>query len=131
MIVGKPWLKCHNPTIDWTYNSITFSSHFCHAHCLPARPPVPTPVENQFKINIISRAAFCLAIQDPESRLCIAAIYATPEYEEEPAMLLVPPEYQDYLLLSSDRVAKALPLHRYVDHTIPLLEGAKPPFGRM
>jgi hypothetical protein len=46
-------------------------------------------------------------------------------------MLLVPPEYQDYLSLFSEREAKALPPHRYVDHAIPLLEGAKPPFGRM
>jgi len=70
-------------------------------------------------------------MQDPESRLCIAAMHTTPEYKQEPAVLLVLPEYQDYLSLFSKREAKALPPHRYIDHAISLLEGAKPPFGCM
>ena len=44
---------------------------------------------------------------------------------------LVPPEYHDYLLIFSEEEAKALPPHRYIDHTIPQIEGGKPPFGRM
>ena len=42
---------------------------------------------------------------------------------------LVPPEYHDYLSIFSEEEAKALPPRGYVDHTIPLIEGGKPPFG--
>ena len=29
MILGKTWLKKHNPVIDWTKNTVTFSSGYC------------------------------------------------------------------------------------------------------
>ena len=35
MILGKTWLKRHNPVIDWTKNMVTFGSGYCPAHCLP------------------------------------------------------------------------------------------------
>ena len=44
---------------------------------------------------------------------------------------LVPPEYYDYLSIFLEEEAKALPLHRYVDHAIPLIEGGKLQFGQM
>ena len=44
---------------------------------------------------------------------------------------LVPPEYHDYLSIFSEKEAKVLPPRCYVDHTIPLIEGGKPPFGRI
>ena len=44
---------------------------------------------------------------------------------------LVPLEYHDYLSIFSEEEAKALPPRRYVDHAILLVEGGKPPFGRM
>jgi len=53
------------------------------------------------------------------------------EEEYDPAKKLVPPEYHDYLVLFSEKEARILPPSRYVDHAIPLTEGAKPPFGCM
>jgi len=50
---------------------------------------------------------------------------------DDPAKNLVPQEYHDYLVLFSEKEARILPLSRYVDHAIPLIEGSKPPFGRM
>ena len=35
LIVGKPWLKGHNPTINWTMNLVAFTFGFCYAHYLP------------------------------------------------------------------------------------------------
>ena len=35
MILGKNWLKRHNPVIDWTRNTVTFGSGYCQAHYLP------------------------------------------------------------------------------------------------
>jgi len=51
--------------------------------------------------------------------------------EDDPAKKLVLPEYHDYLVLFSEKEARILPPSRYVDHAIPLTEGAKPLFGRM
>jgi len=135
MIIGKPWLRRHNPTINWSKNSITFLSPHCHENCLPVRPKVtPTTEPPRLKINHISRAAFRVAIKNPESHLCIMALYNKPEDEEntqDTTKKLVPPEYHDYLVLFSEKEARILPPSRYVDHASPHIDGAKPPFGRM
>lgn len=39
MILGQTWLKRHNPVINWTQNTITFTSGYFQAHCLQTRPP--------------------------------------------------------------------------------------------
>ena len=44
---------------------------------------------------------------------------------------LVPTEYHEYLSVFSEEEARTLPPRRYVDHAIPIVEGGKPPFGRM
>jgi len=54
LIVGKPWLRRHNPTINWVTNTIAFSSGYCHAYCLPTRPPSVPPLSNKFHICLIS-----------------------------------------------------------------------------
>jgi len=51
--------------------------------------------------------------------------------DDDLAKNLVPQEYCDYLVLFSEKEARILPPSRYVDHTIPLIEGSKPPFGCM
>ena len=55
MILGKTWLKRHNPVIDWTKNTVTFRSGYCQAHCLPTQVPQPidTPITT-YKIAMIS-----------------------------------------------------------------------------
>jgi hypothetical protein len=42
---------------------------------------------------------------------------------------IVPPEYHDYLKIFEKANADKLPPHRPSDHTIPLTDGFKPPFG--
>ena len=34
VVLGQPWLKLHNPHIDWSTASIASWSTFCHSHCL-------------------------------------------------------------------------------------------------
>jgi hypothetical protein len=34
LILGKTWLRRHNPLIDWVNNTVNFRSAWCHAHCL-------------------------------------------------------------------------------------------------
>ena len=40
VILGIPWLRKHNPTIDWPLNQLTFSSGHCRTHCLRHRLPL-------------------------------------------------------------------------------------------
>ena len=51
LVLGLPWLKRHNPHIDWTNNLISSWSVFCHSNCLKSAvtssvqtsPPVSPP----------------------------------------------------------------------------------------
>jgi len=81
-------------------------------------------------------------MKDPEARFCIMALCNDPSdtpvtpvtgvsKDEDLAKELVPSDYYDYLILFSEKEARILPPSQYVDHAIPLVEGAKPPFGRM
>ena len=40
-------------------------------------------------------------------------------------------EYHEYLSVFSKEEACTLPPRRYIDHTIPIVEGSKPSFSRM
>ena len=37
LVVGKPWLRLHNPLIDWTDNTITLCSDYRQARCVQER----------------------------------------------------------------------------------------------
>jgi RNase H-like domain found in reverse transcriptase/Reverse transcriptase (RNA-dependent DNA polymerase)/Integrase zinc binding domain len=50
VIFGLPWLKRHNPYIDWATMSLTFNSWYCLSHCCtpglqqpPKAPTIPDP----------------------------------------------------------------------------------------
>jgi len=45
LVLGHPWLKQHNPHIDWTTSRIIEWSSFCHSSCLQsALPPIEVSV---------------------------------------------------------------------------------------
>lgn len=52
IVLGHPWLKLHNPYIDWSTGSIVSWSVFCHSYCLKS---AVTPVAQVWK-------AFCQAL---------------------------------------------------------------------
>ena len=53
LVLGLPWLRLHNPHIDWSTSTITNWSLLCHSHCLhsavpttvPTTSPPPSPVD--------------------------------------------------------------------------------------
>lgn len=54
VVLGLPWLKVHNPQIDWATVSITGWSNHCHSHCLGSAKTAfssPSPAE---EVNISS-----------------------------------------------------------------------------
>lgn len=40
IILGIPWLRSHNPSMDWEENYVTFQSKFCRSHYLSNRREV-------------------------------------------------------------------------------------------
>jgi hypothetical protein len=149
LILGKTWLRRHNPVIDWANNTVNFRSAWCQAHCLPHRHEAPepsratsaTPAASSFSISMISAAGYSLAVKQRHSVSFVATIRDLfPEDDDddvprdskhdlEELRKLIPAEYHDHLLLFTKKEADKLPPHRYVDHEIPLEDGAKPSFG--
>ncbi len=55
IILGLPWLRRHNPTIDWRTLSMTFQSPYCLQHCCPApcaAITIPSPTREPHDITI-------------------------------------------------------------------------------
>src|SRR5258706_12083575 len=117
-------------------NSVNFSSSFCHAHCLPTRDP-PQEHKKPLGISMISWAALRVAIRQLGAECFVICLMARDGKVElkttglELATQLIPQEYHKYLSVFSEEEACALPPRRYVDHAIPIVDGGKPPFGRM
>ena len=86
---------------------------------------------------MIPRAALRVAIRQPGEEclvICLITNEGKVEFkttELELATKLVPSEYHEYLSIFSEVEAQTLPPRHYVDHAIPIVEGGKPPFGRM
>ncbi|XP_031758562.1 uncharacterized protein LOC108647661 [Xenopus tropicalis] len=101
VIIGLPWLKVHNPLIDWSQGSLSFSSPFCRRNCLRKH-----------------------------SSMFPQAVACTTE-EKSKLLSLVPVVYHEFLDIFNERQADILPPHRPYDCPIDLLPGAPIPFGRI
>lgn len=44
LVISHPWLKLHNPQIDWTTGKVTSWSYLCHANCLHSAPAPTSPM---------------------------------------------------------------------------------------
>lgn len=47
VILGLPWLRRHNPSIDWTRMTLRFDSRYCRMHCCPPWLSPDAPVVQQ------------------------------------------------------------------------------------
>ena len=55
VILGMPWLREHNPTIDWNDKRITFNSERCTTWCLEGSPVVDAiPEEKALEENLLT-----------------------------------------------------------------------------
>ena len=48
VIFGLPWLRCHNPLIDWSKMTLSFTSAYCATRCCPWDSPntIQAPIVN-------------------------------------------------------------------------------------
>ena len=107
LILGFPWLKLHNPHIDWHSGRVEGWGQTCVDHCLK---PV---AEIDRKCNTGS------VRQDTISKIYL------------PDVLSVPSCYHDLSEVFSKSKALALPPHRPYDCAIDLIAGSPIPKGRL
>jgi len=66
VILGMPWLREHNPTIDWNDQRITFNSERCTTWCLKSSPiAYAVPEEKALEENLITRFSKIQAKKGP------------------------------------------------------------------
>ena len=72
LILGVPWLRTHNPDIDWPAMRLLFSSDHCRRNCLP--PGLP------------ASEAYAPSISKPRLR-AVSSNYKPPAVEDDPDYL--------------------------------------------
>jgi hypothetical protein len=142
VILGILWLKKHDVSINFPKMDIQFPSPNCLAHRsnidLTPTKGITTPQNN--KICTISTTSFCRIVNNVNNRYGKVEQFALSVYKINTALAkeddkkpdictIVLPEYHDYLKIFEKANANKLPPHRLSDHTIPLTDGFKPPFG--
>ena len=69
VILGMPWLREHNPTIDWNNKRITFNSERCTTWCLQSSPVAyAVPEEKSVEENLITRFSKVQAKKGPTTQ---------------------------------------------------------------
>ncbi|SOV09219.1 uncharacterized protein UDID_18292 [Ustilago sp. UG-2017a] len=145
IILGLPWLKGANPSIDWKSGNITMRSPPLTPSLMAPSQPSPTLPSASLDIDVIDAIAFDQSLQ-PDC-LTSGTLYPSPVQSQhllattttsaDTTMALaydaglpdiIPQEYHQYLDVFSRVKADKLPPHRTYDHQIPLEEGKSPPF---
>jgi hypothetical protein len=142
LVLGIPWLKRHDVTINFANNDIKFSSAGCRPHRTMVTPvPIKglTP-EPRNKICAISAITFRHIINNANkcygkveqfalSLNEINTALQEPKDDKPDLKAIVPHEYHKYLNIFEKVNADKLPPHRPCNHKIPLEDGFQPPFG--
>ncbi|SOV06442.1 uncharacterized protein UDID_17465 [Ustilago sp. UG-2017a] len=146
IILGLPWLKGANPSIDWKSSNITMQSPPLTPSLMAPSQPSPTLPSASLDIDVIDAIAFDQSLRS--DCLTSGTLYSSPVQSQhllatttassDTTMALaydaglpdiIPQEYHQYLDVFSRVKADKLPPHRTYDHQIPLEEGKSPPFG--
>jgi len=147
LILGKSWLRQHNPLIDWRKNTVCLCSEFCKSSCLKDLPKgLPVNLSGaQSKEVDISALSFhelqtlSIELESPIYAIAVSDI-SDMSSENVPRARglshkhlkdIIPVQYHNLLKFFSKEEADKLPPHRYIDHTIDLLSGTRPKFGPM
>ncbi|SOV05166.1 uncharacterized protein UDID_17854 [Ustilago sp. UG-2017a] len=145
IILGLPWLKGANPSIDWKSGNITMRSPPLTPSLMAPSQLSPTLPSASLDIDVIDAIAFDQSLQS--DCLTSGTLYPSPVQSQhllattttsaDTTMALaydaglpniIPQEYHQYLDVFSRVKADKLPPHRTYDHQIPLEEGKSPPF---
>src|SRR6202161_2438301 len=130
VVLGLPWLKTHNPTIDWRENRIIFTHFFCANNCLDLAPDVFTEGTEIPEMTDKEADNFCVnaEISKADAKTTFSIAIGRKNIEEEKTFEeLVPEAYHDFKDIFSEEVATKLPPSREHDLAIKFKEGTKLP----
>ena len=133
LVLGLPWLRYHDPRIDWEEDTIDFVSPRCTTTCAPRATKattmdIPPPQTRTIDIAAVSLPGF-RKIARKDRRLyetattfaiSAADIDAMLDSQDQDRILDIPEEYQEFTTLFSEAEANKLPPHRSSDHKIQL-----------
>jgi hypothetical protein len=109
VILGEPWLRRHNPTINWRGKVVTLTDCDC---------PTVKPTLRREDASL-GQEEVCATSQEPEDLPQASSLDKIPvQYREE---------FKELFEETLDETA--LPAHQPWDHEIPIEEGKTPPFG--
>ncbi|TRX94028.1 hypothetical protein FHL15_005106 [Xylaria flabelliformis] len=108
VILGLPWLKIHNPHVNWATGVFTFASSYCYRTCFDLTPA-----------TTVGAQPYSYGTVDSEEQVSEAAIKSK-----------LPPEYHDLIKVFYASEAAKLPPYRSYDHKIELEPGKDPPNAR-
>lgn len=151
-ILGRPWLKKHNPDIDWRNPQLHFKDQHCLLHCgLKNRPftfhSSRTSAENSKKravkeisCSMVSSEEFEQLSKQKSNKAFATYVYLAKDQQKQEAESLesdlkktsecsIPVEYLDVAEVFSKAGADKLPQHRPFDISIELEKDKKPPYG--
>ena len=142
LVLGTPWLRRFNPTIDWKRNQVSLSDTTAPVKGLPLVPTQAPPHIAFLDLSTFDKVASLpgctsgVLFVAPQNRE-LSATSATSVPGDVPDSLdyviklqqVVPPQYQDLLAAFSKTKADTLPPHRPYDLSIDLEDGKNPPFG--
>ncbi|SAM05196.1 hypothetical protein [Absidia glauca] len=116
VLLGLPWLKIHNPTINWTKHQINFGSDYCSKTC-HSKNSFNHPNSNK---QVVVGAQY---LHMPSNHQNAA------DWQSSSTHPKIPSKYKDYFGAFNEEDANTLPDHKSSDHHIPLVEGSQPSFG--
>ena len=127
VILGLPWLRKHNPTMDWSKNTLSFENCECTRKFGPAQRT--TSLADEKMINAITSQPERQRTPNSASTERSSGKNAgnTGATSAPPT---IPEEYKRWKYLFQEETdATALPRHQPWDHEITLQEGKQPTFG--
>jgi transposase InsO family protein len=128
IILGLPWLRKHNPKIDWVKRTLSLDCDHGTPQSRPAQLTMQLADEKEIAIISSTKTRQVRAVdrtdtnQPPDHEVTVK--------EKNSATPDIPDEYKSYEeLFRDDKTATALPQHKPWDHEIKLQEGKTPTFG--
>jgi len=126
VILGLPWLKLHDPVIGWKNHTVKFHSDHCAEKCLPSSPRASTVPEEKAMEQYHKKTPENWEISETDPwEVCQAVIDKIKETSND-SNNSIPPEYDEFLEVFTEKEPTAPPPHRTQNHHIPLEEGRTP-----
>jgi len=141
IVLGLPWMRCHDISIAFSKNTITFDSDFCLTHCCPKNavtiqgisihPPEKLSIAliagSTFTRTLYRKKGIVAAFKKTLYEIDKALRKSAPQAEDDKIRELVPEGHHEFLPFFKKAVAEPLPPHCSYNYKIPLKEGFTPP----